>query len=75
MPGQGALRLEHVGSTAVRGLAARRELAARTSKYTQIYADARSPAVEEILARARRTGSGEGWPDEIRKYWQKYSVV
>jgi GrpB-like predicted nucleotidyltransferase (UPF0157 family) len=33
---------------------AKRELAARTWKYTQNYADAKSEVVEEILARARR---------------------
>jgi GrpB-like predicted nucleotidyltransferase (UPF0157 family) len=34
---------------------AKRELAARTWKYTQNYADAKSEVVQEILARARRS--------------------
>lgn len=34
----------------------KRELAARTWKYTQNYADAKSEVVEQILARARRKG-------------------
>jgi hypothetical protein len=36
----------------------KRELAARTWKYTQNYADAKSEVVEEILARARRNMVG-----------------
>ncbi len=36
---------------------AKRELASRTWKYSQNYADAKSEVVEEIIARARKTGS------------------
>jgi GrpB-like predicted nucleotidyltransferase (UPF0157 family) len=35
--------------------ATKRELAARTWKYTQNYADAKAKVVQEILARARRS--------------------
>ena len=44
--GDAVLRLDHVGSTAVPGLAA------KEWKYVQNYADAKSEVVQEILARA-----------------------
>jgi GrpB-like predicted nucleotidyltransferase (UPF0157 family) len=47
--------------------ATKRELAERTWKYTQNYADAKTTVVEQIIARARAASVGvNGWTDEPR---------
>jgi GrpB-like predicted nucleotidyltransferase (UPF0157 family) len=50
--------LEHVGSTSVDGLPAKRELAARDWEFIQQYADAKSEVVEAIIARAMADPDG-----------------